>query len=247
MRKVIFFLAAVLFTVTVTAQDKEKDKDKNKDKQAKETIEGNGKSVTRDVTVSSFDAMNVSGVFELRLSQGSRESVKIEADENLQEYFSVRNEGNKLVIDTKKLENKNLKSKNKMRVYVTFRELKDVQLNTVGDVNSEEKLSFGNLKLQSESVGSIDLELTAKKLDMKITSVGDITLRGKADDAVVKSNGVGSLQAGKFVVQTMNIENTGVGEAEVNAEKDLKVKDTFLGKVTNKGKAPVRKMNRVRV
>jgi hypothetical protein len=45
----------------------------------------------------------------------------------------------------------------------------------------------------------------------------------------------------------MNIENTGVGNAEVNAEKDLKVKDSFLGKVKNKGGATVRKMNRVRV
>ena len=49
------------------------------------------------------------------------------------------------------------------------------------------------------------------------------------------------------MVQDMDIENTGVGAAEVNAEKELRVKDTFLGKVTNRGKAPTRKMNKVRV
>jgi hypothetical protein len=63
----------------------------------------------------------------------------------------------------------------------------------------------------------------------------------------MKNAGVGSLEAGNFVVQTMNIENTGIGSAEVNAEKDLKVKDSFLGKVKNKGNAPMRKMNKVRV
>ncbi len=50
------------------------------------------------------------------------------------------------------------------------------------------------------------------------------------------------MEAGGFVVQTMNIENTGVGAAEVNAEKDLKVKDSFLGKVKNKGGAKVKKL-----
>ena len=86
-----------------------------------ETLEGNGKSVTKDIAVSSFSELKASGVYELRLSQGDKESVKIEADENLQDLFQVKNEGNKLVIDMKKLKNINLKSKNKMRVYVTFK------------------------------------------------------------------------------------------------------------------------------
>ena len=45
----------------------------------------------------------------------------------------------------------------------------------------------------------------------------------------------------------MNIENTGVGSAEVNAEKELKVKDSMLGRVKNKGAAPVRKSNKVEI
>ena len=84
--------------------------------QKSETIEGNGKQITRDVSVKSFNAIKASGVYELRLSQGSSESVKIEADENLQELFNVRNEGSKLVIEMKDMKNKNLKSKTKMRV-----------------------------------------------------------------------------------------------------------------------------------
>jgi hypothetical protein len=36
-----------------------------------------------------------------------------------------------------------------------------------------------------------------------------------------------------------------VGNAEVNAEKELKVSDSMLGKVTNKGSAPMKKSNKV--
>lgn len=45
----------------------------------------------------------------------------------------------------------------------------------------------------------------------------------------------------------MNIENEGVGGAEVNAAKELKAKDSMLGRVKNKGAAPVRKNNRVEI
>lgn len=132
-------------------------------------------------------------------------------------------------------------------MYVTFRNLKELDLKNVGNVSSEEQLSFDDLALDTKSVGNIDLNLNAKKLDLDNKSVGNVKLRGKANEAVVKNKGVGSLEAGNFVVQSMNIENSGVGSAEVNAEKDLKVKDTFLGKVKNKGTANIRRMNKVRV
>jgi hypothetical protein len=215
--------------------------------QKQETLEGNGNLVTKEIPVSSFDALKASGVYELKLSQGNKETVKIEADENLQELFQVRNEGSKLVIDMKKLENNNLKSKNKMRVYVTFKKIKEMELSTVGNVASEEQLSFDDLDMKNKSVGNVDLNLTANKIDLDNKSVGNVKLSGKAQNAVVKNQGVGSIEAGSFVVQTMNIENSGIGHAEVNAEKDLKVKDSFLGKVKNKGNATVRKMNKVRV
>ncbi len=236
MRKIFLLaLSALILNRASIAQEKQ------------ETLEGNGKLVTRDVNVSPFDALKASGVYELKLSQGSKETVRIEADENLQDLFQVRNDGSKLIIDMKKLENKNLKTKNKMRVYVTFKKIKELELSTVGNVGSEDQLTFDDLDMENKSVGNVDLKLTANKIDLQNKSVGNLKLSGKAQNAVFKTSGVGSLEAGSFVVQTMNIENSGIGHAEVNAEKDLKVKDSFLGKVKNKGTAQVRKMNKVRV
>lgn len=211
----------------------------------RETIEGNGNLVTRDVPVSSFESLKASGVYELKLLQGDRETVKIEADENLQQYFNVRNEGGSLVIDMKDLKNKNLKNKNKMRVYVTFRKLKELDIRTVGSVNADKELSFGDLEIKNASVGKVDLRLSANTVKLDNTSVGNVVLTGKAQNASFKNTGVGSLDAGSFVVQSLNIENNGVGGATVNAEKDLKVKDNMLGRVKNKGAAPVRKNNKV--
>ena len=95
-----------------------------------ETIEGNGHIVTKDIPVKPFTALDASGVYELKLTQGTTESVKIEADENLQSLFDVHNDGSKLVISMDKLKNKNLNGKLKMRVYVTFKKLESLDLKT---------------------------------------------------------------------------------------------------------------------
>ena len=224
MRKILLAALVSLVGNASFAQDKN------------ETIEGNGKVVTRVVTVSSFDALKASGLFELKLSQGSTESMKIEADENLLEYFTVKKEGSKLVIDMDKLKNKN-SGQLRLKVYVTFRHLKTIDLNTLGDVKSEGSLSFDDLKISKNGVGNLDLKLTANKIALNNEGVGNVTLSGKAQNAVFHHEGVGSLNAGDFAVQTVDIKNTGVGSAEVNAEKKLKAEDSFTGKIKNHGAA----------
>jgi hypothetical protein len=229
----ILTIAAISFSAT--AQKNEWDK--------KDRIEGSGNIITKDITVKSFNELNAKGVFSLHLSQGDNETVKIEADDNLMDLFTVENEGATLKISMKK--NSNFNSKKTLKVYVTFKSLKTMDLGMVGGTSSEEKLQFADLKLKNQSVGSVNLDMALQTLHLDNESVGTLKLSGKADNAVIKNNSVGSVQAADFVVQTMEIDNSGIGSATVNAEKELKVSDSFLGKVNNKGNATVKKKNKV--
>jgi len=179
------------------------------------------------------------------LTQGNKEGVKIEADDNLQSLFEVKNVGSRLVISMK--ENSNFNSKKKLKVYISFKNLKNMELKTVGDISSENDLTFDNLNISSKSVGSIDLKMTAQTINVDNKSVGSVKLNGKAENAIIRNKGVGSVQAASFLVQKMDIENSGVGSAEVNAAKEIVVKDSFLGKVTNKGAAPMKKLKRAAI
>ncbi|HWC52738.1 MAG TPA: head GIN domain-containing protein [Chitinophagaceae bacterium] len=233
----LFVVALLSSSMLLQAQvNKTSDKDKPK-------IEGSGNVITKDVSVQPFDQLASSGIFSVILKQGDKEDVKIEADDNLQDLFEVKSEGSKLSISMKK--DVNFSSKKGMKVYVTFKKLKSMELNMVGSLTSDNNLSFDDLDIKNKSVGAIDLTMTAQNLNVDNKSVGNINLNGKAESAVIINKGVGSIKAGDFVVQKMDIENSGVGSAVVNAEKELKVKDSFLGKVSNKGNAPVKRMNKV--
>jgi len=237
MRKNLFLMLAITalgFSTMAQKNNKYDDKDR---------IEGSGNVITKDISVKSFDELDASGVFNLQLSQGDKETLRIEADDNLMDLFIIENEGSTLKIKMKK--NSNFNSKKQLKVYVTIKTLKSMNLGMVGGTSSDEKLKFADLKLKNQSVGSVSLNMTLQTLNMENQSVGSVKLEGSADNAVVKNNSVGSINAGNFVVQKMDIENNGVGSATVNAEKELKYTDSFLGKVSNRGNATVKKKNKV--
>src|SRR6187401_3154155 len=218
MRKNLFLMLTITaFSFSLQAQKNDKYDDKDR-------IEGSGNVITKDISVRSFDELDASGVFNLQLSQGDKETLRIEADDNLMDLFIIENEGSTLKIKMKK--NSNFNSKKQLKVYITFKTLKSMNLGMVGGTSSDDKLKFTDLKLKNQSVGSVSLE-------------------GSAENAIVKNNSVGSINAGNFVVQKMDIENNGVGSATVNAEKELKYSDSFLGKVSNRGNATVKKKNKV--
>ena len=235
MRKVIAIACSMFLLVTTGFSQKDKDKETK--------IEGSGNVVTKDVAIQPFDQLEASGVFNVVLTQGNKESLKIEAEDNLQPLFEIKNEGSKLMVDMKK--DSHFNSKKKMTVYITFKNLKSMDLKMVGNVSSEGNLNFRDLSLANKSVGSVDLALNAQKLDIKNKSVGNLRLSGKAENAIIRSNSVGAIKASDLLVQTMDIDNDGVGSAEVNAVKELKVKDSFLGKVKNAGSATAKRINKV--
>jgi len=124
MNKLLIIAIAFCIAMPVKAQDKQK-------------IEGNGNITTKTIPVKSFNSIKASGVFELHLIQDGTESVKVIADENLHSLFSIKNEGNALVIELDKKKNINFDSENRLKVYVNFKDLKEMNLSTVGNVMSD--------------------------------------------------------------------------------------------------------------
>ena len=233
----LLMLAITSLSISIHAQD---DWDKDNKRQR---IEGSGNVITKDIAVKSFDELTANGVFSLQLSQGDKEAVRIEAEDNLIGLIIVENDGSSLRINMKK--DIDIHTKKKMTVYVTFKTLKSMNLSMVGGTSSDEQLKFADLKIKNQSVGSVNLDMSLQTLNLENESVGTLKLKGSADNAVIKSNSVGSVMAGDFVVQKMDIDNNGIGSATVNAEKELKVSDSFLGKVNNKGNATVKRKNKV--
>lgn len=194
-----------------------------------------GKRVSRNFPVESFDALKASGVVELNLVQSDKESVTVDADEALQGYVHIVNNGKTLEIDTRKLNNKNMKGNWKLYVTVYFRNLDKLSISTVGHVKNEGTLKFDDLKMEVSSVGNVSLKLDAQQLKLSTSSVGNIDLAGRAAKASMHNSSVGNVRAEDLKVGTMEISNSGIGNMEVNADNITSYQGSMLGKVRNRG------------
>lgn len=215
------------------------------------TLEPSGKIITKEVSIKSFDGIRAEGLYELVLLQGDKESVKIEADDNMMDIFLVKNEGSTLVITMPELKNNihfNDDKKDKTirwKVYVVFKQLKNLDVAVIGNVGCTSLLKVDAFTLNSKNIGNVSLKLNADKLTVNNKGVGNIILLGNATDASIKNKGVGEFEGGGLLVQTMNIDNSGIGNANVNVAKSLSIKQSFLSKVNNKGNAKTHKMDGV--
>jgi hypothetical protein len=144
--KKITVLSLIAFCITLTAAAQEKEK-----------IEPSGNIITKTVDVTSFDALKADGIYEMILTQGDKESVRIEADDNMQYLFSVKNEGNKLVISMPKLEDQEInisddhKHKSlRWKVYVNFKSLKSLDLSVIGNVRGETSMKSDAFEVKKQ-------------------------------------------------------------------------------------------------
>ncbi|MBP6732878.1 MAG: DUF2807 domain-containing protein, partial [Chitinophagales bacterium] len=97
------------------------------------------KVTTENRPVSSFNAIEVEGVFPVELSQdGGAEFVKVQTEESLQQYIKVTSTGNKLEIKLE--EGASLNNPEKMKVYINIKDLKEMEYKSVGSLSTAGQL-----------------------------------------------------------------------------------------------------------
>ncbi|MDQ3020276.1 MAG: DUF2807 domain-containing protein [Bacteroidota bacterium] len=204
-------------------------------------VKGNGNVVKETRTVPAFDKIEVNGVMNVFLNQSSAESIVVEADKNLQPYIETKVQDNKLIIGTK--EDVEIEESTKLNVYVNLKNLTKLEMNGVGNVESQNQLKLSNLTIENNGVGNLKLNLDCEKLKADFNSVGSVTLSGKAGNASIDHNGVGNVKAFGLDADILRIQNNAVGNSEVTCNNEIYIDLNGIGNVSYKGNAVVKALN----
>ena len=206
-----------------------------------EKLKGNGNVTTEQRVITSFDKIDINGVFKVYLTQGDIEKVEVEIDENLQQYVNVFNEKNTLVLNIEKGISWNKTTKN--NVYITLKNISQLSINGVCSVETRTALVSDHLKLDVDGVSSSSLELNCNKLDADLSGVGNTELSGKTNEFTVTKDGVGNLKASNLKAAIVNIRNSGVGGAEIYASHELSIKNSSVGSISYSGEAVIKSLD----
>lgn len=204
-------------------------------------IKGDGNVITEQRSISSFNKLEANGIFNLYISQGDTESIKIEADKNLLAFIKTKNERDKLSIKME-TDGKNINA-TKLNVYLTVKNIEKFEFNMVGDIETTSAIHVNNLAISGSGVGNSNLELYCEKVDGEFSTVGNVTLKGRIQNLNMTSEGVGDINAFDLNTDTLVLSSDGVGDVEVAAEKEISITSSGVGSVKYKGNAVVKEMN----
>lgn len=199
--------------------------------QFRKTVHGNGDVVTQERSGENFTGISVSTGIDVYLKQGSKESISVETDENLQEYIITEVRGGVLHVYTEV----NIREAEKKKVYVTMKDVTSIKTSSAGDVFGETLIKCNKLELSASSAGDIKLEVSAKEINIDISSSGDITLTGDTDILLADLSSAGDLNAYDLTAREADVSASSAGDADINVTEKITAHASSAGDINYRG------------
>lgn len=200
-------------------------------------IVGNGDVQTRTKSIEDFNRLEIAGNFNIYFEQTGRPGLKIEADENIMDIIEVSQTGKTLEIRTEV----NIIRAKKKDLYITFDELKKIEITGAVEIRSEDRLKFKTLDITGGGAADINLDMEADWLRIDISGAADFDLTGEAREADLIISGAGGFDLIDLKTEKMNIDISGAAHARVYATEELDVEISGAGAVRYKGNPDIKR------
>ncbi|QES90643.1 head GIN domain-containing protein [Rhizosphaericola mali] len=203
-------------------------------------VKGNGNIATLTKSVNEFHNVDLSGTFDIYLTQGPTAPVKIEGDDNIISHIKITQTGDKLELGTE--DGFKYSTSKSIKVYLTSPQFKSIDVSGAGDIKGTNQLTSNDeLSVSTSGAGNIDLDIDAPKFSTDISGAGDIKLKGQIKDGSISISGAGSAHCYDLLTENLTIDISGMGSADVFASKTLNAQISGAGSISYKGTATVTK------
>ena len=199
--------------------------------QMRRAVYGNNKVEKEKRDAGQFSSLKVSSGIDVFLSQGERESIEVEADENLHEYILTEIRNGVLHVYTEA----NIREAEMKRVYVTMKDIESLNTSSAGDIIGQTPVRTGRLELSVSSAGDIRLEVYAKEIKAGVSSSGDVTLTGEAGFMEADLSSAGDLNAYNLKVKEADVSVSSAGGADIYVTERLRARASSAGDINYKG------------
>lgn len=202
-------------------------------------ITGFAKAEVQDRHITGFNGIDVAGPFDVFITQGSTESVRVEAPDDVIDKIKTDVSGGMLKIYTRDKWNWGdfniFGNHKKMVVYITAKALNSILLTGSGDVKLRNTITAKSLKIRVSGSGDIDGSISTDELEAGISGSGDVKLSGRARNSRVSVTGSGDYRAADLITSNTTVNVTGSGDASVHVNDRLEAMVTGSGDVRYTG------------
>lgn len=183
--------------------------------------------------------------YTVYLKQTNKQEVSVEAESDIYALTSIIVENGVLMVNVdRKPDNPNksvwakidnIKLNPVMKVYVSVKNINELQVNGQGKIISENSLSAPALNLSVSGSGSMDLDLKGDYLKAEVSGSGKIALKGYATSIDALVSGSGAIQAFNCTLDNAKVKVSGSGDCEVTAANSIEALVLGSGNIKHKG------------
>jgi hypothetical protein len=200
---------------------------------------GSGNVIMETRQVSDFGAIRVEYPARVLIRQGTKESLEIEAEDNLLPNLKTEVRNGRLEIFYRRENGKHVNPTKTPRITIVVKDLSDVGFSSAGELIIE-KLKTDNLDVSLSGAGNLNLDdIEVKGLQVSLSGAGSMSASGTADDLDLSISGFGDFKGADLHDKNAQVSISGAGSATVWVDEDLNAEISGAGSVSYYGSASV--------
>lgn len=228
MKKSIQLLVCGTFLVSFMANAQWFSNDKNK-------IKGNGSVITETRTTTDYDAIKVSGSYDVDLVAGKEGKITLKGEENLLAAIKVVVEDNVLKIYTEKGFSIRPSLGKKIQVTIPFEKISELTLSGSGNIQTKNPIKNDKFMAKLSGSGNFNLDVDSNALELSLSGSGNVRLKGNADSFTTKLSGSGDIDSVELKSKNVDVNVSGSGNSRINCNESLTARVSGSGNIKYTG------------
>jgi len=192
-------------------------------------VSGKGTPEKYTITVGEYNGIKIEGLCEIQYYAAPSNTVTLEVQPNLREYFVVEVVNGELVISTTKRISYN--SNRAPVLTVSTPALNSLIITGACTFKTIDKIKADTFYLVISGAGEGKAELDANSLKTNMSGAGSFELFGKADNAEIMFSGAGDLKASSLQMREASVNFSGAGTIRINCSEKLSIVARGVGLV----------------
>jgi len=203
-------------------------------------VSGKGTQEKYTINVGEYNGIKVEGLCEIQYYAAPSNTVTLEIQPNLREYFVVEVQNGVLIArTTKKISYNSGKSP---VLTVSTPTLNSLIITGACTFKTIDKINTDTFNLNISGAGEGKAELDVNRLIASMSGAGSFELSGKADNAEIKFGGAVELKAFSLQISEASVIFSGAGALDISCSEKLSIDASGAGSVKYKG-SPILSLN----
>ena len=193
--------------------------------------------------VGSFSGIEVSGGFDVYITQGSEESVAVSASRvEYRKYIVVEVKGSKLHIYFKPPARQWSVRNLRLRAYISYKTLESLQLSGATDARLVDAWKAAKARVEVSGASDLRGSVEFDEAKMDLSGASDISISGRVGKLKLDASGASKFAGYDLYADVCDAQASGASDIKVTARRELYVQASGASDIYYKGDASVREI-----